>query len=87
MEVRIAPGEGANLGVADMGIPVVSLQRGLDRATEMGTFGKGSVTWESARRGLVLSHEDYFHCGFWPTMLPLVKLLRRLFCTAFFLPF
>jgi len=28
-----------------MGMPMVGLQRGLDLATEMGTFGKGTGTW------------------------------------------
>ena len=40
------------------GMPTVGLQRGLDLAKEMGTFGKGSGTWETARRELVLSPED-----------------------------
>ena len=56
-------------------MPAVGLQRGLDLATEMGTFGKGSGTWESAQRGLVLSHEDYFRFRFGATMRPFLKLL------------
>ena len=37
-----------------MGMSVVGLQNGLDLVTEMGTLGKGSFTWQSARRGLRL---------------------------------
>ena len=58
-----------------MGTPAVGLQRGLNLATEMDIFGKGSGTWESARRILVLSHEDYFRFGFGATMRSFVKLL------------
>ena len=58
---RDSPRGMGNLGGwANMGMPAVGLQRRLDLATEMGTLWKGSGTCESARRGLVLSHEDYF---------------------------
>ena len=36
-------------GQANMGMPVVGLQRGLDLAREMGIFGKASGMRESAR--------------------------------------
>ena len=38
-------------------------------------WGKGSGTWESAQRGLVISHENYFQFGFEATMRPFIKLL------------
>ena len=55
-------------------MPAFRLQRSLDLVTEIGTFGKGSGTWESATR-LVLSQEDYFRFGFGATMQPFVRLL------------
>ena len=58
-------------------MPAAGSQRGLDIATEMPTFGKEINTWESARGGLVLSHEDHFRFGFGVTNddAPFVKLL------------
>ena len=75
-------GKGQFCGWANTGMPVVGLQRGLYLATEMGTFGKGSVTWKSARRGLVLSHEDYFWFGFGASMRPFVRLLQPFACDS-----
>ena len=70
MGVWIAQEEWAILGWENTGMSAVGLQRSLDLATEMGTFEKGSGTWESVRRGLV-----YFQFGFGATMRPFVKLL------------
>ena len=54
--------EWAILGVSKRGhawaCPRSVYKGGLDLATEMGTFGKGSGTWKPARRRLVLSQED-----------------------------
>ena len=68
-------------GWANTGMPTVSLQRDMD--LEMSIFGKGSGTWESARRGLVLSYKDYLQFGFGATMRPFVKLLWPLVITSF----